>query len=70
MNEEKKRKSIRKNPQIQRGYYYGDIERIAKLSGYSRDMVRKVLIYDLRKNPKIVEVAQKYKESFQSLKTA
>lgn len=70
MNEEKRTKSTRKNPQLDRGYYYGDIERIAQLSGYSRDMVRKVLIYDLRRNKKIVEVARKYKESFQSLKTA
>ncbi len=64
------KKAMRKNPQIDRGFYYGEIKRIAELSGFSESMVRKVLVYELRKNTKISEVANKLKESYQSLQVA
>lgn len=70
MYEEKPKKRPRKNPQLDRGFSYGDIAKIVALSGYSESTVRKVAVYGIRKNAKVMEAAQKVKEFNQSLKTA
>ncbi len=50
---------MRKNTGIE----YGDIRKIARITGYSYDYVRRVLIYGSRRNDKISKAAETIVES-------